>query len=86
MPTVDSVNGTPAASAARTACTSPRRATMPASPTGASASGRLQCCPASWAEVSMCSTSTSTRWRSRTAPKSATLAASVRSSPAPPST
>jgi hypothetical protein len=37
--TVDSVNGTPARSAARAACTSARWANMPPSPTGARITG-----------------------------------------------
>ena len=37
--TVDSTNGTPAASAARAACTSARGAIMPPSPTGARITG-----------------------------------------------
>jgi hypothetical protein len=36
--------------------------------------------------VSTCDTSTSTRWRSASEAKAASLAAGVRSSPAPPST
>ena len=64
MPTVDRVNGTPAARAARAAWTSPRRAIIPARPIGASTSGSAQASPSRLAAVSTPATSTSTRWRS----------------------
>ena len=85
MPTVDNVNGTPARPAARMPCTSPRRANIPAMPTGASASGIETGCPARLVEVSMADTSRITRWRNLRRAKSAALAAIVSSSFAPPS-
>jgi hypothetical protein len=86
MPTVDRVKGSPAACAARAACASPRRAIMPAKPTGASATGIVQGAPNRLPDTSTPSTSTSTRWRKRRRAQSSTLAASVCSAPAPPST
>ncbi len=85
VPTVERVNGTPASWAARTACTSPRLAIRPAIPTGPRINGILAGSPARVVDVSRCETSRSTRCRVRTFWKSATLAASVHSSLAPPS-
>jgi len=60
-PTVDSVNGTPAAFAAFAACASPRRAFMPASPTGDSTTGIDIGWPNSSVSVESLETSRSTR-------------------------
>ncbi len=76
-PTVERVNGTPAAFAAFAACASPRRAYMPASPTGASTTGMESVWPNRVVSVESLETSRSTRWRSFSAWISATLAASV---------
>ena len=83
--TVDKVNGTPAAAAARAACTSPRRAFIPASPIGPSITGMASVWPNSRVWSSMPDTSRSTRWRSATCAKSATFRRSVSSANEPPS-
>ena len=84
--TLDMVKGTPLFSAARAACTSPRRAYMPVSPTGESATGMESfspnsSMPSSRLDMSFCST----RWRKATCAKSDTLRPSVCSAYAPPS-
>ncbi len=78
-PTVESVNGTPAALAAFAACASPRRAYMPAKPTGESTTGIESFWPNSSVSSESSETSFSTRCRSFSAWMSATLAASVSS-------
>ncbi len=50
--TEDRVKGIPFAAAARAACTSPRRAYMPVSPTGARTIGRSSLCSKSLIERS----------------------------------
>ena len=75
--TVDMVNGMPWASAARAACTSPRRRYMPVRPTGDSATGMDSFSPNSSMLVSSRLMSLSTRWRSATAARSSTLRRSV---------
>ena len=82
---VDSVNGMPAWSAARTPVTSPRLENIPAMPTGASATGIATLRPASTVDVSTPETSRITCWRSFIEAKSARLPAIVSSSLAPPS-
>jgi hypothetical protein len=84
-PTVERQNGTPADSAARAACTSPRLRIRPASPTGASTTGIDAWRMAISALVSMHDTSRSTRCLSWNRAKSSRFDAIVRSSTAPPS-
>ncbi len=69
----------PALQAARAACTSPRRAYMPAMPTGESTIGMASAWPSTSVFSETSETSTSTRWRRRTFSKSAELARSVAS-------
>jgi len=83
--TVDRVNGTPRLSAARAACTSPRRAYMPVRPTGASATGIASFSPNSSVSRPRSAMSRSTRWRSAMSARSDTLRRSVCSAYAPPS-
>ena len=78
--TVDSTNGTPAASAARAACTSARGANIPASPTGASTTGSASCWPSTSTAGSRTLTSRITTCRSSTRSRSATFARIVASS------
>ena len=73
------MNGTPAALAALAAWASPRRAYMPARPTGESTTGMESCWPKTSVAMLSLETSRSTRWRSFSAWMSATLAASVSS-------
>ncbi len=83
--TDDNVNGTPRDAAARAACTSPRRAYIPVSPTGANATGRLTASPNSRADRSTSPNSFNTRCRNARSRRSATLRPRVCSSYAPPS-
>jgi hypothetical protein len=77
METVERQNGTLARSAARAACTSPRRASMPEMPIGPKPNGKDHSVPNSDADTSIFETSFSTRWRSSMAARSATLRRSV---------
>ncbi len=74
---LDRQRGTPALQAARAACTSPRRAYIPAIPTGESTTGMSSACPSTSVLSETLETSTSTRWRSFTLAKSSELARSV---------
>ncbi len=85
MDAVDSAIGTEAAAAALAAWASPRRANMPVSPTGASASGIETSRPASCEAVDTSETSRITRCRKPNRSKSETLRAWVCSSFAAPS-
>ena len=76
---VDKQNGTPCASAARAAWTSPRRAVRPARPTGAKASGRAIGWPNRSVVRSRVDTSCNTRCRKATLCRSATLCRRVTS-------
>ena len=67
---VDSVNGTPKASAARAALISPSAHCMPVSPTGASATGIATSSPIIVDRVVRLVMSTATRWRRRIRSKS----------------
>ncbi len=58
---VDWQKGTPSASAARAAWTSPRRASMPPMPMGARSRGMDRVCPNSWVDSSGPLQSTITR-------------------------
>ena len=75
--TVDRVKGTPLDAAARAACTSPRRAYMPVSPTGASATGMARV--SSNSRVSRLNSDMffNTRWRRAIPARSSTLRLSV---------
>ena len=70
---VDSVNGTPAASAARAARISPSACCIPVSPTGASATGIATSRPIIVEASERFSMSTATRWRRRIRSKSVSL-------------
>ncbi len=72
--------------AALAACTSPRRAYMPAIPTGARIIGRPMVWPSTSVSSETLETSTSTRWRILIRLKSSLLARSVDSEKEPPST
>ena len=71
---VDSVNGTPKASAACAARISPSACCMPQSPVGASATGIATFWPIIVLSSERSDMSTSTRWRNLIAAKSASLA------------
>ena len=83
---VDRVKGTPARAAARAVASSPSGWTMRGKPAGASTSGRDSGAPSTEEPGSTCSTAFRTWGRQVVAAKAASLAASVRSSSAPPST
>ena len=85
-PTVDSVKGIPAFSAARAANVSARRAIIPAKPIGARMIGKSCFCPNNVTDVSSADTSRKTFCLSASFCKSSRLARSVVSSNAPPST
>ena len=76
---VESVNGMPAALAARADRISPSPCCMPHSPIGASTNGDDAFCPMTVVARLRAETSTSTRWRSLMASRSARLARSVSS-------
>ena len=71
---VESVNGTPKASAARAARISPSACCMPSRPIGASATGMATSMPIIFVCSERFSMSTATRWRSLILWKSASLA------------
>ena len=71
---VDSVNGTPAAAAARAARISPSACCMPVRPTGASATGMLTGWPTMVLASVRLEKSTATRWRRWMRWKSVSLA------------
>ena len=71
---VDSVNGTPNASAARAARISPSACCMPVKPVGASATGIATGWPAIVERIERPSMLTATRWRSFSFAKSVSLA------------
>ena len=74
---VESVKGTPAASAARAARISPSACCIPVSPTGASATGIATSCPAMVLAVLRPDMSTATRWRRRISAKSVVFSRKV---------
>jgi hypothetical protein len=82
---VDNVYGRPAAAAARATASSPCGSAMRLKPVGASSRGTGRWRPSNVVDVSTIDTSRSTRGWNVMLPKCSTLAASARSSSAPPS-
>ena len=74
------MKGTPAASAARAACTSARGANIPPRPTGARITGNFSGWPSTSVVWSRAETSRMTLWRRTTCSRSATFARIVASS------